>query len=123
MPHFKAVHCMGACERLGHCCIRPALYAAAAEQYGATPVEISIAEGVTTHILAIPDEQRGIAIHDLQRHFDDADVAQWLGEAPCHTDCDIAICAVCGGQHEASAIYGEHCLYEPEQDDDDQHDR
>ncbi len=123
MPHFKAVDCMGACERLGRCCIRPVLYAGVAEQYGATPVPVRIAEGFTTYVLAVPAEQRERAIRDLQQHFHDADVVQWLGEAPCHTDCDIAIRAVCGGQHEDSAIYGEHCLYEPERDDDDQHDR
>jgi hypothetical protein len=141
MPNYNGTFCTGACERLGHGCVRSRLFTACAAEFSATTIdrtEIQVdtdEQGYeyptehTTTVLAVPLERQDEVAATLRRTFPDQTPEQvinnWAGEFPCHIECDITICGVCGRQHEANQIFKRpdgtfSCPYEFEDRPDDE---
>jgi len=141
MPNYQDQFCEGACERLGHKCIRPDLFTLVASEFKAVPKLIA---GETAYMDAAGDTQvgqwqfyaldvqgmdRDHALHETTKKmygdlgtadFDKAKTIverRFLQEFPCHLECDITICGYCGQQHEDRYIHDGYCELAPMPDD------
>jgi hypothetical protein len=138
MPTYQDLYCEGACERLGHRCIKPDLFVRLAEEHEATPKQISgkfqyaDENGRSQvgrwkyHALDVQGEQRSDLLQQIADRLHEQapeglhetaetllNVAEqsFLQEFPCHVECDITICGHCGRQHEDRGITPEGCPY------------
>ena len=139
MPNYQDKYCEGACERLGHKCIRPDMFVLLASEYGAVPKEITgefeypVEDGYTAihewkyYALDVQgkDRQKALQATAEKMYLSSPDhitleemilVVEriFLQEFPCHLECDITICGYCGNQHEDKYISAEGCELMPD---------
>ena len=139
MPYYQDKLCEGACERLGHKCIRPDMFVLIASEYGAVPKEITgeyeypAGDGHTAigkwkyYALDVQGDNRKEALQEtaeemhqhLESEFLEESVSiverYFLQEFPCHIECDIIICGYCGQQHEDHYIQDGLCQFTPDE--------